>query len=381
MRLNRSTLLLLVASVIIIIGALFLLSQPASSPENGAEATSTAVSSGPLFPELTADAISRFSARDNVAETQIVLDETGDGWVITESVIPPRGDVNQDDVVQQLADLAQLQYSDRFESDELASFGLDAPDYTITVARGEDTTQTINVGRLNPAGTRYYVQLEGDPAIYLVNVAGINPFTAWINFPPVLTPPTPTLEPSLNLPGPLFPEAFAFDVRLIRLADNESGAETILVRGEDSLWRIGDPPGTEPEATPEAEATAEPSAEAPRADQAIAELAAQGIASLTAVDAIEGANLEALGLTDPAYTLSFETADRAYTITVGSMDPSGTRYYAQVEGFPDTVAVIEQDAVEPLLELIDAPPNAPEPEATAEAETTAEVTPEATEAP
>lgn len=158
MRLNRGTLVLLVAALAVIVAVLVLNSNPATAPgANGATATPSA--GGPLFSGVDSAQVAAYSVRDNNtgAFTQVV--KAGDAWSIAATnaldlgADPELASGNADNILE-------LSAADSFETDALADFGLDTPDYTITLTLQDGTLYTLYIGGQNPQGNRYYATLE-----------------------------------------------------------------------------------------------------------------------------------------------------------------------------------------------------------------------------
>ena len=60
--------------------------------------------------------------------------------------------------------------------EDISIYGLDAPLATVTAqfTDSANTTRTLYVGNKTPKGTAYYFMMEGDPAVYTVNVGEMN---------------------------------------------------------------------------------------------------------------------------------------------------------------------------------------------------------------
>lgn len=371
MRLNRNTLIVLAGSVIVIVLALLLLNSPASAPDNP-EAEDD---SGPLFPDVAAEDISQLrvvaSATDDAdAQASITLVRTDDGWQLEDVETDNAPDAAR--IESAVNNFASLRYERRFalEDDALATFGLDAPDFTLS-ATAEDASLQVRIGNQLPTGARYYALLGDDDAtIYIVApISAVNTLTGFINNPPVILPPTPTPQPVLSANSPVFADFDAQALTRFSVRDVANDADTTLIRDpESNAWQI--------EAATNSQA-------APTDDTAASiEISSLAFAEPISVSRVE--DLAALGLDDPAFTIVAEDADgTSYRLQIGQLDPTGARYYTLVNDF-EQVAEISRASLAPLLNWVEQPPYAPAPIAPAEAtpeataEATAETTPEDT---
>jgi len=89
---------------------------------------------------------------------------------------------------------------------DLAPFGLDEPEVRATLVLSDGTTINLNIGAENPRHTARYIQIEGDPLVYLVSIGDLDELIRLIEEPPY--PPTPTPPPSpLEMPTPAPPSS------------------------------------------------------------------------------------------------------------------------------------------------------------------------------
>jgi hypothetical protein len=145
---------------------LLLNNQPASAP--GGTATATGVAgSGPLFPDIADVAnqnkIVRFEAVDVAFSGKVVMtkDEAG-VWTVSEATNTQTLATDQTKAVGTMSVLASLSAVDRFETDKLADFGLDAPKYTLLLTDSDGKTYGVKVGNKAAANPRYYVLVNDD---------------------------------------------------------------------------------------------------------------------------------------------------------------------------------------------------------------------------
>ena len=74
--------------------------------------------------------------------------------------------------------------------DDPAQYGLGPEALTLSIETTERTVR-LSVGRETPDGTAFYVQVEGDPRLYIVEHYKIAPLFEWVVQPPYQPTPTP----------------------------------------------------------------------------------------------------------------------------------------------------------------------------------------------
>ncbi|RMG80765.1 MAG: DUF4340 domain-containing protein, partial [Chloroflexi bacterium] len=206
MRLNRNTLILLVVSLIVIVGALLLSNNPASAPDAEPEATEDVAKR--LFPDLNSDTVFRFDIVNNTNGEATHLARSPEGvWYVEEATYALEGaTVDQVQAVGRMDMFATLEAEDRFEVDDLEPFGLVEPQYTLSVTTDTGEVYTLHVGGKNAANNRYYA-LVGDDTSTVVTVAKFN--LERFLFDLIEHPPyEPTPMPDLSIPE-VTPEATA----------------------------------------------------------------------------------------------------------------------------------------------------------------------------
>lgn len=205
MKLNRGTLLLALASLVVIIAMLALSGQPASAP-NGTP-TPTGEGAGPIFPEIadtTAQAgIVRFEVVNNTDGSKVVMTKDDAGvWTVAEATNAQQLATDQTKAVNAMSQLASLSAAERFTADNLADFGLDAPQYTLTLTDKDGKTYIVRVGNKASATPRYYALVNDDTTtIYFLQATAVDGLTRNIAQPAYVPSPTPTATPTAT-PNP-----------------------------------------------------------------------------------------------------------------------------------------------------------------------------------
>lgn len=196
MRLNRGTIVLLVASFVVIIGVLVINSNQANAPA-ATTPTASGQAGGPLFAGISANTLVRFEIRDNTTGARTVLTrssedvwgleeanegdafpaddasgvlvevtaEPGDNTVVnpqdTFSVETTSGQqLDQNAVLTDIGAFLSIEASDRFESADLEGFGLANPTHSLFATAEDGTVYVLHIGGENPSGNRYYAVLE-----------------------------------------------------------------------------------------------------------------------------------------------------------------------------------------------------------------------------
>jgi len=79
---------------------------------------------------------------------------------------------------------------------DLSAFGLEPPQARLTVLLKDGASRTLEVGRIDPTGSVYYVRLPGGSAVALVSRYGVDDLLGLIEDPPYLpATPTPSAAP------------------------------------------------------------------------------------------------------------------------------------------------------------------------------------------
>ncbi|MFN8375001.1 MAG: DUF4340 domain-containing protein [Anaerolineae bacterium] len=365
MRLNRGTIALLVLSLVVIIAISIFSNQPpaAATPTPTVAGTST----GPVFASIDTSTVNRFEVRDlNSGQGTVMTRDAALVWSVTEAITPGTTAVDQARINTQLGNFTTLNATDRFTATNLADFGLDAPDYTISITRLDGTINTVRVGNTNPGASRYYVMVDNQPDVILVQQASIAGMTSMITNPPYI--PLPTATPGTVTPDtrrPLLTGITSDQITSLVIRDNATGASTTLTKDASLTWAI----------TATNSTTRQP-------DQFATFTAAANFAGLQYVSSF-GPNdlpvfrLEDFGLDTPAYTIIATTSTGTQiTLTVGGVNPASTEYYVLMSTVQIALPTATPAATAETTAEATSEATAAVVEATAEA--TAEVTAEAT---
>lgn len=113
-------------------------------------------------------------------------------WVLTQ---PDKAEADQAAAEAAASQIGALLINNEIEGDP-EIFGLDQPEYVITVEFEDGTSGTLEVGGITPTESGYYARL--DDKMYIVSLSGIEALTNLVSSPPYLATatPEPTAEPT-----------------------------------------------------------------------------------------------------------------------------------------------------------------------------------------
>ncbi len=172
MRLNRSTIIFVVALLALIVVVLLLNNNQAAAPgDTSATPTSAPVA---LLPGVDQTTLARLEVRNNTTGDRIVLTKTNvdSPWLYdnTTRAEPGVEVASTDGSGTQQADptalgaliplLTNLNSADSFEDANLANFGLQNPQYTILATTYDGAVYLLHVGGQSRVNPRYYVIVE-----------------------------------------------------------------------------------------------------------------------------------------------------------------------------------------------------------------------------
>ena len=183
----RNTLILLI--IFALLGGyvyFFELNQETTQEESNATDTTLQVL------DITADDVLTLEVHMTKGQARLVRDEMGGSWRIEEPVQDAGDDPRINRIVSSLASLRATRTITQTESLNLADFGLAQPTWTITLTLTGGNSEKLVVGDKNPQQSSYYVQHEGDSAIYLVPAYKMDNTEELITNPPIKPTPTPT---------------------------------------------------------------------------------------------------------------------------------------------------------------------------------------------
>lgn len=105
-------------------------------------------------------------------------DEEEPAWDVNGAAIPSDNSTFTSLIAQLSALAFDSCYDYKGEADTLAACGLNEPVGVLTVHYGDGESFTLTLGALDGTGDSYYVQLDGDPAVYLLSADSVSTLTS-----------------------------------------------------------------------------------------------------------------------------------------------------------------------------------------------------------
>lgn len=184
----NTTLIVVAVFVALLAYVLLVEVKRASVPEDDSTPTPT-----PL-PLLSLDAGDVQVVQISDGERLLRLEQVVDGWQIVAAgsglVEPEPGSTDLYSVFISVNDLAQLKASRvlRETVQDGAQYGLEPARLTLIVVQRSGMEHRVLVGKQTTDEMSYYVQMEGDGRLYLVNQYTLQPFFNWLDQPPYQAP-------------------------------------------------------------------------------------------------------------------------------------------------------------------------------------------------
>ncbi len=154
----------------------------------GEDVPTTATELPPVL-DFDLASVSQVTAKQGDREITLVWD--GAAWRIQGEEM---ADADTDEVSMRLRSLLNTVAFDAFEPAQgLAEYGLAQPSARL-IFSVDGRTVTLLVGDATPAGSDYFVQVEGNPTVYVISKYLVDRILEWASSPPY--PPTPTPTPA-----------------------------------------------------------------------------------------------------------------------------------------------------------------------------------------
>lgn len=103
-------------------------------------------------------------------DREIALEKSGDSWTMTKPVKAAADQISAGNLARAIAECELKKTLDDAPAD-LSPFGLDQPQITVRVKTKDKELPAIKIGKNTPVGYNTYVQLEGNPKIFLTGSA------------------------------------------------------------------------------------------------------------------------------------------------------------------------------------------------------------------
>lgn len=128
--------------------------------------------------------------KPSAGETVQIKRDESKAWVVEQ---PLKLEADQGTAEAAASQLASLKVTTEVTGDP-SIFGLDKPEYVITVTFDSGKSHTLEVGDVTPTNSGYYVRLDNGKMM-IVEPSGIDALSNLVFFPPYLNTPTPTALP------------------------------------------------------------------------------------------------------------------------------------------------------------------------------------------
>lgn len=195
----RNTLILLVVFVLLG-GYVYFFEMKKEEPE--ATTPTTAV----IIFDMADGDIVQLAVQSEEGRTRVRRTEDGESWQMEEPTTEEADKGRLDSLALRIAKLrASRALTETAEN--LADYGLTSPQITATIKLKSEEEKSLFIGDQTPNKSNYYVQKEGDSAVYIVASSMGNDLKRLITEPPKKpTPiPTPTDTPVITVPVTIIP--------------------------------------------------------------------------------------------------------------------------------------------------------------------------------
>lgn len=158
-----------------------------------------------------------------IDKKEVTFEKDNDNWVKSDEKEFP---VSQDKIEEAAAALTSID-ADRVleDAEDLAEYGLDEPQNTITVTTNDDKQTSIRVGMENESTSQYYVNKDEDKnTVYVVPETSISPFMN-------------TLYDYAQMEE--FPQVEAANISKIQV-DSDTSTYTLEKEEDDGFWYLGE---------------------------------------------------------------------------------------------------------------------------------------------
>lgn len=232
MRLNRSTILILLACLLVILGA-SLFREPLNGLINPPSPT-------PLVQNLLPENIAQIASSLRIQEDDdfVQIDKIEGAWQIVDGTYLDNSlETYHDFVVGIIALTGEFEYASTFTSEDLKQYGLDTSQKLIHL-QSPDRAYNLIIGHKNPDGNRYYVRFDTSNQIYLLPaVFEIDKILQLAQNPPYLQlSPEVTAEASNS--KLLFPDVFGYQIASFEIQDKRDGSWIRYSQGEQGTWSL-----------------------------------------------------------------------------------------------------------------------------------------------
>jgi hypothetical protein len=148
----------------------------------------------PVVFQLDATNVKSIEVRDLRTPRAVMISRVGSAWQVVQPTAQPGDSGSIDTTLGQLATLHATRVLTNVT--DLAPFGFLTPTIEVRLVMSDTTPYAITVGAKTPDQSNYYVTYTGDKQVFVVSNTTIDGLVAWLDTPPYL----PTPEPTIPLP-------------------------------------------------------------------------------------------------------------------------------------------------------------------------------------
>jgi hypothetical protein len=155
----------------------------------------------PIVFQLNGMDVQSIEVRDLRTPRSVKITRVGSAWQV-EQPEPKPGDSGSIDTI--LGELVTLRATRVLTNvTDLAPFGFLTPTLEARLVMSNTIPYAITVGGKTPDQSNYYVTYTGDKQVFIVNSSTIDGMSAWLDAPPYLPTPAPTIPlPPTDTPTP-----------------------------------------------------------------------------------------------------------------------------------------------------------------------------------
>lgn len=146
-----------------------------------------------------------FTAADGLVTSIEIQPVTGEAVKVERNaenawalILPTEAEADQGTVEAAATQVLALSITSQIEAGKSPEiFGLDSPNYVITIGFKDGKTRTLEIGDSTPTYKGYYVRVDKDRMV-ITDINGIDALLQLVPFPPYLNTPTPAVEATVT---------------------------------------------------------------------------------------------------------------------------------------------------------------------------------------
>ena len=161
----------------------------------------TPTKASPVVFQLSGMDVQSIEVRDLRTPRSVKITRVGSAWQVEQPAAKPGDSGSIDTILGQLVTLRATRVLTNVT--DLAPFGFLTPTLEARLVMSNTTSYAITVGGKTPDQSNYYVTYTGDKQVFIVSSSTIDGISAWLDAPPYLPTPEPTIPlPPTDTPTP-----------------------------------------------------------------------------------------------------------------------------------------------------------------------------------